>query len=224
MKPELIIRSFEAQLHETSEERIVEGRIVPYNVPARVSDPGGPGAYDEEFLPGAFSTFLRGADAGRKVLLDFEHYGAINDLMLSGRSMSGTIGHSEELDERDDGLYGRFRVLNGPDGDKALELVKAKVLTGFSAAFQPLRSLRSAKGVVQRARAHLDGVALCRVGSWPGAEVLAVRTPIIEPEQAPLDFDPELALRLQKYELEIPAALLNQVEDENDEDEQPAAA
>jgi hypothetical protein len=63
----------------------------------------------------------------------------------------------------------------------------------------------------------LDRVALCRVGAYPQAQVLAVRSQqqpaeqIVElPEQVqPLGFDPELATRLEAQGITLPNRMRN---------------
>lgn len=42
------------------------------------------------------------------------------------------IAYAETLQSRADGLYGKFRVADVPEGDRALKLAKGKVLDGFS--------------------------------------------------------------------------------------------
>ncbi len=165
----ILTRTFEA-IEMGTDGRNVEILCAPFNTPTQVSDPPDWTPYQEEFLPGAFAGATR---APNRVLLDFEHQTAIN----------GVLGHGAEMEERADALYGRFRVTDHPDGDKALSLIRDKVLTGASVMFKPLKSLRTPDGVVQRAKVHLDRVSLCRVGAYTEAQVVAVR-------QKPVLFDP----------------------------------
>lgn len=197
-----LVRAFPYGLQETGDGRTLEGLVVPYNRPQTVADPPSFEPYEEMFVPGAFRNAVK---APHRVLLDFEHYGAIDDLLKSSGSLQGALGHAVELEERDDGLWGRFRVLDHPDGDKALAFAKAKVLSGFSAAFKIITSARTPEGVVKRLKVHLDRVSLCRVGAYPEAQVLAIRTASVEREAFP-DFDPELAASLVKYAA-VPAEL-----------------
>ncbi len=202
--PELLYRRFEATIVEDGDGRTIEGQVIPYNTRSRVSDPPDFTPYDEEILPGAFRASVK---APNRVLLDFEHYGATNDAIGSMGSIAGTLGWAVDLEERPDGLYGTFRVGNHPDGDKALELVRAGVLAGFSAAFKPLRSLRSAGGVMQRAKAHLDRVSLCRVGAYETAKVMAVRAQVLPAPEPLLPFDPDLAAGIASFGLTVPERL-----------------
>jgi HK97 family phage prohead protease len=186
-----LVRTFEVTLQEDGDGRTVEGVCVPFNRAAQVADAPDYQPYLEAFMPGAFKAATR---APNRVYLDFEHHLGIGSV----------LGHGVELAERDDGLYGKFRVLEHPDGDKALSMIREKVLTGMSIMFQPLRS-QTVDGVVQRVRAHLDRVSLCRVGAYPEAQVLAVRTASIL-DDVPARFDPELAARLARF-VNVPAAL-----------------
>lgn len=195
-EPQLLVRKFEATISDDGDGRTIEGLVIPYNVRQTVADPPDFQPYQEEILPGAF----RGATkAPHRVLLDFEHYGATFDAVGSMGSIAGTLGWATELEETDRGLRGSFRVGKNPDGDKALELVNAGVLTGFSAAFKPLRSTRSENGVMQRIKAHLDRVSLCRVGAYEQAQVLAVRSKQVLEEMRPVSLDPALAQSLGRF-------------------------
>jgi HK97 family phage prohead protease len=191
--PALLTRTFDAEFVE-GDGRTLEARIVPYGVSAIVADPPDWEPYEEMFMQGS----LRGATkAPHRVLLDFEHQ----------LSMSGVLGHAVEIFEREDGGYGRFRVTEHADGDKALALVRSKVLTAMSASFRPLGKSPKINGIVQRLKVHLDRVALCRTGAYEQATVIAVRTKPIEPEQKPLAFDPELAERMERLGLTVPEGL-----------------
>jgi HK97 family phage prohead protease len=186
-----LIRTFEANLDGDGDGRTIIGRCIPFDTPATVSDPPGYEPYQEVFRAGAFKAATR---APNRVFLDFEHELGIG----------GVLGHGVELEERPDGLYGRFRVLDHSDGDKALTMVRERVLTGLSVMFQPLRSLRSPGGPVERVRVALDRVSLCRVGAYEDAQVLAVRQ---RKEPAPLLFDPALIARLEHFNVTIPDTL-----------------
>lgn len=177
-----LVRTFEPSIEVDADGRNLELLCAPFDVATEVADPPDWQPYLEAFERGAFAGATR---APNRVLLDFEH----------DRGMSGLLGHAAELREESGGLYGRFRVTEHPDGDKALSLVREGILTRCSVAFAPLRSRRSGSGVVQRMRVHLDRVSLCRVGAYSEAQVLAVRTaPLVE--QVP-DLGEELRARLE---------------------------
>jgi HK97 family phage prohead protease len=162
---ELIFRSFDVEMEATGDGRTVDLRVVPYNEPATVADPPDYQPYQEVWLPGVFDRQLNAANRVN-VLLNFEHQ----------QGIGGVIGHGLSLREASDGFYGSFRMSNNNDGDKALELISEDILRGVSLEAKPLRS-RTVNGRVERVKAHLDKVALCRTGlaAFESAQVLAVR-------------------------------------------------
>lgn len=173
---EPLIREFPVELTE-GDGRTIEARIVPFNTPTRVADPPDYRPYTETWLPGAFDRQTGAADRV-KVWLNFEHEQGIR----------GIVGHGQKLESRPDALYGVFRVHNNADGDKALELVREGLLGGVSLEAKALRS-NQRDGIVERVRAHLDKVSLCREPAFVEAQVLAVREAATvdeaEEEQAP---------------------------------------
>src|SRR5262245_43389734 len=110
-----IRREFQAELVPTGDGRTLDLRVVPYNVVTRVSD-GGP-SYEEEWLPGVFDKQM---NAAHRVLVNVEHE----------KSFSGVVGRGDSFNESDDGFDCSVRILAGNDGDKALELVHDRTLTG----------------------------------------------------------------------------------------------
>lgn len=168
-----VVREFPVALSEDGDGRTVEVRIVPYNTPTEVSDPPDFTPYIESWLPGCFERQTNAA--GRvKVLMNFEHRQGLRDV----------VGHGKALRDREDALYGTFRIHNTPDGDKALELIHEEILDGISLEALVTRSRRTEAGV-ERVRATLDKVALCRQGAYPQAQVLAVR------QEEPVDDEDE---------------------------------
>lgn len=187
----VLIREFAAEF-STGDGRTVDVRVIPYGVTAEVSDGGG--VYREEWMPGAFDDQLVAANRV-DVLLNFEHQMGI----------SGLIGRGLALDSRTDGLHGSFRIFDGQDGDKALELVREGVLGGVSLEAYAKKSIRTASGVVRRVKAHLDKVALCRRPAFKDAIVLAVRAEtIFDEELLPVAPDPELIDRCRRLGIRIP--------------------
>lgn len=178
---EMLLREFPVEVSEGGDGRTLEARIVPYNTPTQVVDRvenGGTGVpYMESWAPGAFDR-QSSAINRVKVWLNFEHE----------RGLRGIVGHGVELDSRDDALYGTFRVHDNSDGNKALQMVRDGLLTGISLEALPLRTRRTAEGIVERVRAHLEKVSLCRVGAYSDAAVLALRE-----EPPPEDDEPEPA-------------------------------
>jgi HK97 family phage prohead protease len=198
-EPTMIVRTFAAEL-TAGEGRTVDVRIVPYGETATVADGlGGVKrgvAYQEEWLPGVFA---HQTNAANRVLANFEHQSGI----------AGVVGHGLELRDSRDGFHGSFRLHETADGDKALVLVREGVLGGVSLEARPVKSVRTAAGVVQRVKAHLSAIALCREPAFAGARVLAVReaAPIFDAELLPVEIDPELVERCRRLGLRIPASL-----------------
>lgn len=161
---EILTREVPLQLPD-GDGRTIEARIVPYDEPAEVADPPTYVPYQEKFAAGAFDKQINAASRV-KVWLNFEHQ----------PGLQGIVGHGVQIEDRQDGLYGTFAVHDNPDGDKALRMVRDGLLTGLSMEFASLKA-RTVGGVVERLRAHLDRVSLCRIGAYAGAQVLAVREP-----------------------------------------------
>lgn len=177
--PTLLARSFEAEVTE-GDGRTIDLRLVPYNVATTVADAPDFKPYRESFLPGAFAAQTRAADR-LKVWLNFEHE----------QGLRGIVGHGVQLEDGDSDLRGSFRVHDNADGDKALELVREGILTGASIEFAALRS-RVQDGIVQRLRAHLDKVSLCRFPAYADAAILGVRQQVLIdelPETHPPNFE-----------------------------------
>ena len=188
---ELLHREFAAEA-SVGDGRTIDLRMVPYGEPTTVDD--GQGPYLEEFVDGAFDGQMEFA---HRVYLNFQHQKDIRSI----------VGKGMTLESRSDALYGSFRAYEDPDGDKALMLVREGVLTGASIEFKPKKSIRTADGVVRRVKAHLDAVALCRVGAYASAAVLAVREEphqIVDEELLPVDMDPELVQRLRAQGFALP--------------------
>lgn len=182
---QVVFRAANFEVPDGGDGRTLFARIVPYNTPATVSDPPHYVPYQEGWRPEAFDKQLRasGTPGDRPVLLNFEHEPGIR----------GVIGRAVELVSRTDGLYGKFRILDGADGDKALQLIKDNVLTGMSLEASTLKS-EPRNGVVWRTMGRIKNAALARTGlqSYADAVVLAVRTdePVVaqpdpQPEQVP---------------------------------------
>lgn len=191
---DLLKREFRAEA-SVGDGRTIDLRMVPFNETALVDD--GAGAYEEEFAPEAFDGQTEHA---HRVYMNFQHEKGIRSI----------VGKGVTMERRDDALYGSFRAFEDADGDKALTLVREGVLTGASIEFLPQKSVRTAAGVVRRVKAHLDAVALCRVGAYPSAAVLAVREQELEQEQIldaevlPAPIDPELVERLRAKGIVLP--------------------
>jgi len=147
---------------DVGDGRTIVGLCAPYDRVATVSDGGPP--YQEVIRAGAFR---RSTKAPHRTLLNYEHR----------TDLGNVIGPATELVERDDGLYGTFRVLPGALGDHALEVIRSGACTGLSvsAALHPQGS-RVVDGIVERNLLILAHVAVTASPAYDGAEVIALRS------------------------------------------------
>lgn len=184
----MLKREFVAELAEASDGRTLEGLCVPYNQPADVADitPQGVRAYREMFVKGAFQ---RAVKAPFRVWLNFEHNEGFNNVLGSG----------VEFEERDDGLYGKLKIDEGPEGDKALRMYRQKILESLSVEFKPMTRDKKIDGVVVRDNVHLNAVALCRQGAYDGAKVLAVRQQEPVRFERPKDLPEDVVEKLRRH-------------------------
>jgi HK97 family phage prohead protease len=210
-----LVRSFELPLGDSWDGRTLDVRVVPYGTPAVVADPPDFTPYREAFLPGAFARQL--STPGRdRVWMNVEHE----------QGFRGAIGRSLTFKDREDGLYGSFGVLENADGDKALSLIRDGFLTGLSLEFRAVSS-RRLSGVVQRVRAQLNAVSLCRFPAYESATVLAMREePEDEPEpEAEPDVEPAFEIvRSDAVDERLAALGYERIAEPMDPDELQAAA
>ncbi len=192
MTDDLLKRTFNIEVAEVDGDgRTIHALVVPYGKPTLVDDGYGP--YKEMFVKGAFK---RAVDVPNRVWLNFEHH----------PGFSNVIGNGIEFEERADGLYGQLEVDASDEGEKALRFINKRVLTGMSVEFKPMSKDANIDGVVTRRSVHLDAVALCRVGAYEDAKVLAVRTESVTKKQPPKPFDADLLTKLSRF-VEIPEGL-----------------
>ena len=155
----------EMRATEVGGRRYVSGRILPYNVISRpvLIKSRNPQAVMPEML-------VSGAVEQREA--DIE--------LLAGHSPDGEfIGVSEEVEYRDDGVYGKFLLSTEPVAVKWFNRVKDGVAKYFSAEFATRAAKRSDRviekrnvSVVQPGGALLMRVALVTSGGY-GKAVLA---------------------------------------------------
>jgi HK97 family phage prohead protease len=163
------------------EGRTVDVRLVPFGEVARVADPPKWEPYEEEWMPGCFDHQL---GAANRVHARYGHSPHAIDV----------VGHGIELRavERD-GYHISTKIHQTVQGDTALELLRDGALPCVSLEARPVRSVRTAAGVVQRMKANLRGFAFCQQGAFSGAQVLAIREPaVIEDEIADEFLLPEM--------------------------------
>ncbi len=186
-------RAFEAQI-TPGDGRTIDVRVVPYGVPAMVSD-GGP-VYREEWAHGCFDDQMQAAN---RLLANVEH-----ELGIGGIVARGVTYSSDHV-----GFNATVRMLSGQDADKTLELVNDGVFGGISLEAFPKKSVRTAEGVVRRVKAHLDKIAFCRRPAFEDAVVLAVRHEVIDEHTIdetllPLDIDPAMLERCRALGVRLP--------------------
>jgi HK97 family phage prohead protease len=199
----IIHRTFAADL-TPGDGRTVDVRIIPYG--EQIEHDDGLGGlpigmpYTEEWAAGCFRHQERAAN---RILANGEHE----------QGVGGIVGHGIALREASDGFYGSFKIHETPDGDKALILINDGVWNSISLEARPVKTLRTAAGVVRRVKAHLEAIAFTRFGAYAGAQVLAVREqgltiedevdPIAD-ELRPAPMDPELVERCRRLGIELP--------------------
>jgi HK97 family phage prohead protease len=155
-------RTFEVEFRSDGDGRTLHGRAVPFGTVAAVPVLG-----RERFLAGAFARQISGGNVGA-VKLHATH---------SQRSSDLPIGKTVQLVERQDGLYGAWRMYDTPRGEEALQLVRTGEITGLSVGFKPVDAPRkAADGVYEQHSAHLDHVALTNEPAYAGAQITAVRS------------------------------------------------
>lgn len=208
----LLCRTFAGEL-SAGDGRTIDVRIVPYGVAAEVSDDGRT-TYREMWMPGAFADQVRGANAGRArhIHVNFRH----------GQTISDVIGHGLTLREERDAFYGSFRILDGNDGDKALDLVRAEALSGVSLEAFPKKTVRSADGIVQRVKGHLVNIALTPRGAFQEAAVLALREHELAAERVvereTFDLDAETVARMRRAGISLPDHYALEANEDDDQD------
>ena len=194
----LLRRTFAAEV-TPGDGRTIDVRLVPFG--ERITHNDGLGGvprgvdYQEEWMPGAFDHQL---NAAHRVLANVEHE----------PGFGGVVGKGVALRSEPDGYHMSVRILDGPDGDKLLQLVP-EPLDMVSLEARPVKSVRTDGGVVQRVKANLVGLAFTRFGAYTGAKVLAVREEadqrIVDEALLPVDMDPKLVERLRAQGVELPS-------------------
>lgn len=142
---------------------------------------GEPDAYGDVVQPGAFSASI----AGRATKFLYEHH--------------TPIGKQLELRETDEGLYGRWSVVDTVVGTDAYKLAKAGVLDSLSIGYIPLEWELRGDGVRVLQAIDLYEVSAVALPANENAVITAVKTaPMPEPEPSvALDDDP-LAVDLER--------------------------
>lgn len=149
--------------------RIVEGVIVPYEVPAEVADDLGPTpVYREVFTATSFARQLQEMARQPRLVTNV-------GLKLDHRhDLDHRIGFTVELTSADDGLHGRFELHDGQDLDKIRSML-TRSHTGLSVEAGVRASRVRPDGVVERVGMHLYHVAATPVAAYAGAGITAIR-------------------------------------------------
>jgi HK97 family phage prohead protease len=150
--PELRLDAPGAQAFEVDvEKRTIRGLLVPFGVAARSK--------------GQLWQFAKGSlrwSSPERVKLWIQH------------DPNRAVGHAFELDERDDGLYGAFKVARGAAGDEALSMAEDKVWDGFSIGIGEGGRYRRRDQINHAVEAPLMETSLTPVPSFDDARVHAV--------------------------------------------------
>jgi HK97 family phage prohead protease len=144
------------EIRKEGDTHYIEGICVPYG---KVTHRVGP--VPEQFERGAFADLL--ASRATVKLTDYNH----------SRNRV-PVGYSDAFEDRQAGLWARFRINDTPEGDSGHRNARAGVYKGLSVGFiareQELRD-----GVRHVTRARLDHVSLVEDPAYLEAEILAVR-------------------------------------------------
>ena len=181
---DLLQRNVTADLHvrasaEGTDERIIEGRVIPFGITETVADRDGRGVlgkpYKESIVRGATADI----DPAKVKLESMEHAGKL-------------VGRGISAEETDEGLNMAFKVAKTAAGDELLELAREGVLTDMSASFEPISERRAPGGVVERTAINIRRVAVLERGAYPAAQITAVRADPDPPPPAaaPVPEDP----------------------------------
>lgn len=192
-----LIREFRAADLEVT-GRTVDVRLVPFGEVARVADPPRFEPYDEEWMPGVFDHQL---NAANRIHAKYGHSESVVDVVGHGISIRSEPG---------DGYHVSTKIHQTLQGETALELLRDGALPCVSLEAQPVKSVRSTTGVVQRVKAHLRGFAFCREGAFAGAQVLAIREAheqMVDEELLPVSLNPELVERCRRLGIRLPQRL-----------------
>lgn len=151
----------------------IAGRLVPWDTPATVADEDGR-RYRESFARGGLQP------PTDEVIPVYAGH-----VYVRGRLERGPlVGRLDDIESRDDGLYGRVVLADVPAAAELRALARTVGAT-FSVEFEP--GPGEPADEVIRTAATMSGLAVLtapQVGAYPGAQVLEVRA-------APTDPDPE---------------------------------
>lgn len=158
----------------STEERIVEGIVIPYDETSRLT--GHPKG--ERFLRGSCTRTVKERGARIKLFRGHDHRNAVG-LPLAWEPM------------HDAGVWAQFRVAQTAAGEDALAELREGLLDAFSIGFEPVRERRGADGAREVVEAKLHEISLVPIGAYDGARVLATRAPVVSVAAMPaVNLDP----------------------------------
>ena len=134
-----------------TESRMILGLAVPWGKMARSK------GRKFRFLPGS----LTWAEVGRVKL-------------LRDHDPAQAIGRALALDADATGLWPRFKVASGPEGDRALALAAEGVLDGLSIGVDDIEGTQGKDGVFEVSRAVLREISLTAVPSFDDSRVTSI--------------------------------------------------
>jgi HK97 family phage prohead protease len=177
----------------SEEERIIEGRIVPYGIPIEHS------RGTEQFALGAFSEVHP-----EDIPLLWHH------------DPREPIGRMTGIVERDDGAYGTFKVADTARGRDYMALVREKVVAGLSIGFNPGSWDTAKNGTRTHKRVDLREVSAVTYPAYAGAQVTAVREreehPTMPDEQPVAEATP-ITTDAEETPVEVRMADLDEIRD-----------
>ena len=139
--------------------REIVGIVAPYDQTTYlVPTPGG-----ERLRPGCFAKSIR--ERGDRIPLTVGH-----------EHRTAAVGKSVSWSDSPEGLLATFAVRSGEEGDRVLADAFDGYLADMSVGFEPVHAVRALDGAVEVSEGRLREVALVAVGSYFGAEVMAVRS------------------------------------------------
>jgi HK97 family phage prohead protease len=160
------VRAFEISdldIRSDGAGRTLIGRAVPYGKVAELGR-----GRRERMAYGAFSRQVTSGQSHR-----------VNIYQSHRRRMAGDfpIGATTHLEERADGLWGAWRLINSAEADTAIEVVNGRLVTGLSVGFSSPEggTVKLRDGTEEVRRAHLDHVCLTDVPVYEDAQVMEVR-------------------------------------------------
>lgn len=177
MIKQVFTRSAEFQLRDDG--RTLEGCIVPYNEPTdviEVTDEGEIVRYREQFLPHSLYNMAQGFQSrsgkGMNVPLLIDHE----------ESMERLVGFATNIESRDDGAYGTFRLYDDTNIVKVRSIL-SESHTGLSVKFRDIREPKLIDDIVSRVQVYVAHVAATPIPAYAGAAIGSIRNgePVVAP-------------------------------------------